>query len=125
MVLPSLNVAYITALSALAGSLVGGLTTGVTTWMGLRSQARAGRFNKDLIRRQGPFRGFIVAASKTYGEALMNSEPQVQEIVALWAMISQMRILCSPKTVESGEKVMLVTVDTYFAPNKTTSELRD
>jgi len=125
MALPSLNVAYITALSALAGSLVGGLTTGITTWISLRSQARAGRLAEDLARRQDLFRDFIVAASKTYGEALVSSEPQVQEIVALWAMISQMRILCSPKTAESADKVMLLTLDTYFAPNKTTSELRD
>jgi len=125
MALPSLDVAYITVLSALAGSLVGGLTTGITTWISLRSQARAGRLAEDLARRQDLFRDFIVAASKTYGEALVSSEPQVQEIVALWAMISQMRILCSPKTAESADKVMLLTLDTYFAPNKTTSELRD
>ena len=125
MALPSLDVAYITVLSALAGSLVGGLTTGFTTWISLRSQARAGRLAEDLARRQDLFRDFIVAASKTYGEALVSSEPQVQEIVALWAMISQMRILCSPKTAESADKVMLLTLDTYFAPNRTTSELRD
>jgi len=125
MVSPSLDLPYITALSALAGSMVGGLTTGITTWMSLRSQARAGRLTEDLVRRQDLFRDFIVAASRTYGEALMNSEPQVQEIVALWAMISQMRILCSPKTAESADKVMLLTLDTYFAPNRTTSELRD
>jgi len=105
--------------------MVGGLTTGITTWMSPRSQARAGRLTEALVRRQDLFRGFIVAASKTYGEALMSSEPQVQEIVALWAMISQMRILCSPKTAASAEKVMLLTLDTYFAPNKTASELRD
>ena len=125
MALPSLDVAYITVLSALAGSLVGGLTTGITTWISLRSQARAGRLAEDLARRQDLFRDFIVAASKTYGEALVSSQPQVQEIVALWAMISQMRILCSPKTAESADKVMLLTLDTYFAPNRTTSELRD
>jgi len=125
MALPSLDVAYITVLSALAGSLVGGLTTGFTTWISLRSQARAGRLAEDLARRQDLFRDFIVAASKTYGEALVSSQPQVQEIVALWAMISQMRILCSPKTAESADKVMLLTLDTYFAPNRTTSELRD
>jgi len=125
MVSPSLDLPYITALSALAGSMVGGLTTGITTWMSLRSQARAGRLTEGLVRRQDLFRDFIVAASKTYGEALMSSQPQVQEIVALWAMISQMRISCSPKTAASAEKVMLQTLETYFAPNRTTSELRD
>jgi hypothetical protein len=125
MTIPSLDVAYITTLSALAGSVVGGLTTGITTWMSLRSQARAGRLTEALVRRQDLFRDFIVAASKTYGEALLKNEPQVQEIVALWAMISRMRVLCSPEIAACAEKVMFLTIDTYFAPNKTVRELRD
>jgi len=90
-----------------------------------RSQARAGVFTAELVRRQDLFKEFILAASKTYGEALMSSEPQVREIVALWGMISRMRVLCSPKVAASAEKVMLVALDTYFAPNKTAHELCD
>jgi hypothetical protein len=120
-----MDVAYITALAALAGSVVGGLTTGVTTWMGVRSQARAGYLTQGMVQRQDLFRDFIVAASKTYGEALVSSELQIQEVVALWAMISRMRILCSPKTAACAEKVMFLIVDTYFEPNKTIRELRD
>jgi hypothetical protein len=37
-----MNVAYISTLSALAGSAVGGLTSGFTTWLSQRAQARAG-----------------------------------------------------------------------------------
>jgi hypothetical protein len=120
-----MDVAYITALSALAGSVVGGLTTGITTWLSLRSQARAGLLTVELHRRQDLFRDFIVAASKTYGDALVNSEPQIHELVGLYAMVSRMRILCSPETVASADQVMRVTIDTYFAPNKTVRELRD
>jgi len=125
MASPSLDVAYITALSALAGSMVGGLTTGITTWMSLRSQARAGLLTTELVRREDLFRDFIGAASRTYGEALVKTEPQIQEIVALWAMISRMRVLCSPKTAATAEKVMFLILDTYFAPIKTARELRD
>jgi hypothetical protein len=119
-----MDVAYITALAALAGSVVGGLTTGITTWMGLRSQARAGRLNADLARRQDLFKDFIVAASNAYANALVSSEPQIQELVALYAMVSRMRVLCSPETVTFADKVMRITIDTYFEPNKTLEELR-
>jgi hypothetical protein len=34
-----MDIAYLTALSALAGSVFGGLTTGTTTWLSIRSQA--------------------------------------------------------------------------------------
>jgi hypothetical protein len=120
-----MDIAYLSALAALAGSVVGGLTSGVTTWVTQRAQARAGRLAHEMSRREDLFRDFIVAASKAYGEALLSSEPQIQEIVGLYAMISRMRILCLPRTVASADKIMLTTIDTYFAPNKTIRELND
>ena len=120
-----MNTAYLTALSALAGSVVGGLTTGITTWLSLRSAARAGHLATELARRQDLFRDFIVAASNAYSHALVSNEPQIQEIVAVYAMLSQMRVLCSSEIVACAEKIMRLTVDTYFEPNKTLPELRD
>src|SRR6266480_4254323 len=46
-----MDTAYISALSALAGSVVGGLTSGFTTWLGQRAQARAGQFAHDKAQR--------------------------------------------------------------------------
>ncbi len=110
-----MDTAYLTALSALAGSVVGGLTTGITTWISLRSSARTGRLAAELVRRQELFRDFIIAASKAYGHALISEQPQVQEIIELYAMISRMRILCSPELVACADRIMRLTIDTYFA----------
>lgn len=123
-----MDIAYISAISALAGSVVGGLTSGFTTWLSGRSQARAGRLVADLTRRQDIFKDFIVAASKTYSNALVNNAPDIQniqEVVALWAMVSRMRIACLPRTTASAEKVMRQTIDSFFAPGKTPVELHD
>jgi len=120
-----MNTAYLTALSALAGSAVGGLTTGLTTWLSLRSQARAGRLAGELVRRQDLFRDFILAASKAYGDALFSNAPKTQDVIALYAMVSRMRVLCSPETVACADTVMRITIDTYFAPNKTIGELHE
>jgi hypothetical protein len=120
-----MDVAYLSALAALAGSVVGGLTSGITTWLSQRAQARAGQLAHEMSRREDLFKDFIVAASKAYGEAIMSSEPQIHELVGLYAMISRMRILCLPLTIESADKIMLATIDTYFAPNKTIRELHD
>jgi hypothetical protein len=120
-----MDVAYLSALSAIAGSLVGGLTSGFTTWLSQRSQARAGQLAREMSRRDDLYKDFIAAASKAYGNALVSNEPQVQELVALYAMISRMRVMSLPRTVACAEKVIRVTTDTYFAPNKTIHELHD
>ncbi len=119
------DAAYLPALSALAGSMVGGLTSGLTTWLSLRNQARAGQLAHDLSRRDDLYKDFIVAASKAYGDAMLSNEPQMQDLVALYAMISRMRVLSSARTVSCAQKVVEATVDTYFAPNKTIRELRE
>jgi hypothetical protein len=117
--------AYISALSALAGSVVGGLTSGVTALMSQRAQARAGQLAHEKSRREDLYKDFIVASSKAYGNAIVSNEPQIEELVALYAMISRMRVLSRPRTVECADRIMRAIIETYFAPNRTMHELRD
>ena len=86
---------------------------------------QGGKLADDLSRREDLFKDFIVAASKSSGEALMSHEPDIQELINLYAMISGMRVGCLPRTVEAAEQVMRVTIDTYEAPNKTLFELHE
>jgi hypothetical protein len=120
-----MDVAYISAISALAGSAVGGFTSTVTTWLTQRAQARAGQLAHEIGRREDLYRDFIMAASKTYGDALMSSEPQLPELVDLYALISRMRVLSEPRTVACADKIMLSIIDTYFSPNRSVRELGD
>jgi hypothetical protein len=120
-----MDVAYLSALSALGGSVVGGLTSGITTWLSARSQARAGQLAREMLRRDDLYKDFIVAASKAYGDAILSNEPRIQELVALSALISRMRVLSSVRTVASAEKIMEETIGAYFAPNKTIGELHE
>ncbi len=120
-----MDAAYLSALSALAGSVVGGLTSGTASWFNQRAQMRAGLLSHEMARREELYRDFIVAASKAYGQAILSSEPQVEDLVALYGMISRMRVLSSERTVASADKIMRVTLDTYLAPNKTIRELNE
>jgi hypothetical protein len=120
-----MNVAYISALSALAGSVIGGLTSGITAWLSQRAQVRAGLVARAISRREDLYKDFIVAASKAYGEAVVSSEPRIEEIIFLYAMISRMRALSSRQIVVCAEKVMVTTIGAYFEPNKTIPELHD
>jgi len=120
-----MDIAYLSALAALAGTVVGGLTSGITTLLSQRAQARAGQLAHDKSLREDLYRDFIVAASKAYTDAIMSNEPQLEELVALYAMISRMRVRSSPRTVACAEKIMRVTMDTYFAPNKTIREVAE
>jgi hypothetical protein len=119
----AMDVAYISALSALAGSVIGGLTTGVTTWMSQRSQARAGLIAHNITQREALYKEFIASASKIYGEAIVRNDPEIQDLVSLYAMISMMRVFSSPQIVECADRIMNRTIDTFFEPNRTIRDL--
>ena len=120
-----MDTALVSAFSALAGSAIGGLTSGLASLASQRAQARFGMRAHEIERREGLYREFIIAASKAYGEAIMSSEPQVHDLIALYAMISTMRTVSSRATVECAERIMQITVATYQAPNHDVFELHE
>ena len=116
-----MDAAFLSAISPLAGSVIGGLTT----WLSQRSQARAGQIAHDLARREDLIRDFIIAASKTYSDAIVNNEPKMPELIDLYAMISRMRVLAMPRSVAGADIVMRSMLETYSAPNRTIGDLRE
>lgn len=66
-----------------------------------------------------------IANAMRHWAAVWGSEPKIEELVALYSMISRMRVSCLPRTIMCAENIMGVTVDTYFAPNKTIRDLHE
>ena len=120
-----MDAAYVSALAALAGAAIGGLTSFATSWVTQRAQARAQQLAHKLTRREELYKDFIEEASKLYADSLVHETPDVSQLVRLYAMISMMRALSPTTIVEAADKVARMIVNTYLAPNKTFPELRD
>ncbi len=120
-----MDTAYLSALAALTGTAVGGLTSFFSTWLAQNAQFKAQLFLHDKGRRQELYRDFVDEASQLYIDALTNDQPNLSKTITLYALVSQMRFISSPKVIEEAEKVVRVILETYPKPNKTFSELRD
>jgi hypothetical protein len=119
------DTAYFSAIAALSGSVIGGLTSLAASWVTQNAQARIEQRIQDKTRRQELYKKFIEEASKLYGDALMNDKAEISNLVDLYAMVSRMRILSTPPVVEAADDVVRMIVETYFEPNKTLRELRE
>jgi hypothetical protein len=117
--------ATISALAALGGALIGGLTSFGTSWLSQRTQARAQQLAHKLTRREELYRTFVEESSKLYADSLIHETPDVNQLIRLYSMISLMRVLSPMPIVEAAEKVARMIVNTYLAPSKTFPELRD
>jgi hypothetical protein len=117
--------ATISALAALAGAGIGGVTSFAATWLTQRTQARVQELTHSLTVREQLYKAFIDEAAKLYADALLHEMSDVSKLVGLYGMISKMRVLSPRKTVESADEVARLIVNTYHAPNKTLPELED
>jgi len=69
-----MNAGYISAFAALAGSLIGGLTTFAAAWVTQRQQANVQWLLQEKTRRQELYQQFIEEASKLYVDALIHDQ---------------------------------------------------
>lgn len=122
-----MDASAISALAALTGTAVGGLTSVAANWLSNRIQIRAQWFQHEKNRRQVLYRDFIEQASKCYIDALQHNqaEADLPGLVGLYAKLGRMRVLSSRPVVCSAEHIARQIMDTYLEPDKTFVELRD
>lgn len=117
--------AYVSALMALAGIAIGSLTSFATTWMTHRSQMKEKHREIELAKREKLFSDFIAEATRLYGDAISHQKDDVCDLVLLYAQVAQMRLISSRPVVDAAELVMERIVETYLAPNRSLSEVKD
>src|SRR5204863_6776499 len=115
----------ISALSALGGAAIGGVTSIVGAWLSQQRQMMAQEIVQDKLRRHELYREFIEDASQILGDALEHEKADVSALGGIYTKISRMRVISSPKVVESADQAARAIMDTYLGPNVTFSELRN
>jgi hypothetical protein len=114
---------YITALAALGGAALGGLTSFATSWTTLRTQMKAQRRDNSKSNRQKLYKAFIDDAAKIYGDALIHDKLETTGLIDLHALVSRMRIVSSGPVIETAVNVVKVITETYSQPNKSPEEI--
>ena len=120
-----MDASIISALPALVGTAIGGLTSVVAGWMTQRTVARAQWYEHDKVRRQELYKDFIEEASKFYIDALLHSDANMPALVGLHAKIGRMRVLSTADVAASAERIERKILDTYRQPGRTLIELRE
>jgi hypothetical protein len=115
---------YISAIAALSGSVIGGLTSLAASWLSQNAQARATQSIRNQENRQGLYKAFIEEGSRLYAHALETDEADITDMVKLYSLTNQMRILSAPAVAEAADGVVRLIIETYFEPNRTLSDIR-
>jgi hypothetical protein len=112
------NVAYISAFSALAGSAIGGVASIATTWLTQHSQDRSQRHAQSVGRRERLYGDFVDEASVLYIDAMTHDQFDPSKFVQIYATVAKLRLFASTGVVAESEEVMREVVAVYYLPNR-------
>jgi hypothetical protein len=120
-----MDLAVISALSALAGSSIGALSSFSTTWLVQTSQIRSQHRGTERAKRETLYGEFITEAAKRMTDALSHQAQTPDVLVLMVASIGQMRLFSSSEVIVAAEQVARVVVESYIAPNRSLQQLHD
>src|ERR1700731_2468326 len=107
------SVAYLSAVPALAGTFVGGITSLAPSWLGQQRQTKEQRRAREKDELQALYKQFIEDASKLYVDALEHNTTELSKLVDIYTTINRMRVLSSHKVVAAADSALRTILDTY------------
>jgi hypothetical protein len=114
----------ITAMAGVFGSLVGGSASLATTWLTKRTEIVRTTAERNLRERESLYNEFLTEASRVAVHALTHSFDGPDQIVALYGILSRIRLVASATVVREGEMCCMRILTMYGKPSMTVDELR-
>src|ERR1700687_249525 len=119
-----INSVIITALAAIAGSLVGALGSAIGTWITARHQDRRDLLGKQIERREALYSDFIGESARLLVDAMQHNVSDLQKLLPVYALLSRIRLSSSEPVLQTAEKVIKTIVRIYPQPNLTAEQIQ-
>ena len=115
--------AYLSALSALAGTMIGGVTTFLTSWTTQMAQARSARLSEERARRDQLYSKFLDETARLYSYAMSEDKINHENLVNIFALRGRILLQSSPSIVEAADAIIKRLVSVYMTPNRSDDDL--
>jgi len=119
-----MNGAGISALAAIGGSALGGLTPLISNYLIQRNLTEREMLSRELNVRQSLYAEFIQFATRLYASARTKHLDDVDDMVALYALISRMRLFASLPVMEAAENLATEVMKRYGEKNLSIEDLK-
>ncbi len=117
--------AILSATSALAGSLIGGVSSLTASWLTHRGQFRAQTLIHEAVKRETLYAEFIIEASKRLTDAWSHQAESPEVLAGLYSAMERMRLTSSTEVIRVADEVVRQVIEAYADANKTFDELRE
>src|ERR1700751_1681863 len=98
--------AILSAASALAGSLIGGVSALTASWLTQRRQFRTQALVHEAVKRETLYAEFIIEASKRFTEAWTRHAETPEVVAGLYSALERMRLTSSTEVIRVAEQMV-------------------
>jgi len=120
-----MNTATLSAVAALSGSALGGITPLISNYLIQRGLTNRELLSRELADRQTLYADFIQFATKVYVNATTKDLDNVDDLIALYALVSRMRLFASEPVIGAAEQFATRVTKRYGEPSLSIQDLRN
>ena len=111
-------------LAALSGSVIGATTPVLSNFVLQRSVAQRELTNREIAQREELYSEFIRQGTSCYAKALSQNLENLDEIVAMYALVNRIRLFASHSVLEAAEAFVKKLIEKYGETNMTIEQMK-
>src|SRR6201992_2971278 len=111
-------------LAALGGSIIGASTPVLSNFVLQRSVTQRELTNREIVQREELYSEFIRLGTTCYAKALSQSLENIDEIVAMYALVNRIRLFASAGVLEAAEAFVKILVEKYGEKNMSIDQIK-
>jgi hypothetical protein len=119
-----MNTATLSALAALGGSALGGITPLISNYLIQRGLTKRELLSRELADRQTLYAEFIQFSTKAYVNATTKQLDDAGDLIALYALVSRIRLFASEPVITAAEQLATRVTRRYGEAALTMEDLK-
>jgi hypothetical protein len=119
-----MDTAWISAFSAVMGSLVGAFTSFVTTYANQRAQYKRDFLSRQFSQRETLYAEFIDEAARLTIDSLEHQMENPSSLVTIYALANRIRLSSSEDVVQAAMNAIETIIEAYRRPTLTAEQIR-
>ena len=122
--LHAMDIAIVTALTGIFGSLLGGSASVATAWVTQRTSNKRKELHAGLTRRETLYGQFINECSARALDSFENTLDKSETLLSIYALLNRIRLCASDAVLSEAERALTAIAEQYFRPNLSVQQLR-
>jgi hypothetical protein len=111
-------------LAVLGGSVIGATTPVLSNFVLQRSVMQRELTNREIAQREDLYSEFIRQGTASYVKALSQSLENLDEIIAMYALVNRIRLFASGSVLEAAEAFVKKLVEKYGEKNMSIDQIK-